>query len=203
MNSTQFAIAVRRAVLAVAAVGVAATLGACGGGSSATAPPPSASSPGSGDSAAPDASTPRAAAGPKECKAADLALAVVSGSGAGMSHLGVNLQFTNKSQQTCTLQGSPGVSFVSGDDGQQVGDPASRQPKSGAQRVTLTPGRHVTSELNITNAAAYPPEECKPVQARGLRVYAPDDTAAMYVEFPEQACSAPGKSMLSAAAIQG
>jgi Protein of unknown function (DUF4232) len=203
MNSTQFAIAVHRALLVVAAVGAAATLSACGGGSTAAAPPPSASSPGAGDSEAPDAGTPQAAAGPKECKAADLALAVVSGSGAGMSHLGVNLQFTNKTQQTCTLQGSPGVSFVSGDDGQQVGDPATREPKSGAKRVTVAPGRQVTSELNITNAAVYPPGECQPVQARGLRVYAPDDTAAMYVEFPEQACSAPGKSMLSVAAIQG
>jgi Protein of unknown function (DUF4232) len=202
MNSTQFSGAARRGLIVVAAVGAAAMLTACGG--SAGAPPaPLESTSVNGATSVPGSGAPPAAAGPKECKAADLALAVVSGSGAGMSHLGVNLQFTNKTQQTCTLQGSPGVSFVGGDDGQQVGDPATREPKSSSKRVTLTPGKQVTSELNITNAAVYPPEECQPVQARGLRVYAPDDTAAMYVEFPEQACSAPGTSMLSAAAVQG
>ena len=198
-----------RVLLAAAAVVVC-----CGGCGAASAPAPDLSTNPAASSPAPDSATPepeaaapQAAApqpaGPRECKAADLDLAIVQGDGAGMSHSGVNLRFTNKSSEVCTLQGSPGVSFVTGDSGQQVGEPATRAPKSSGKQVVLRPTAAIDSQLLITNAAAYDPADCKPVQARGLRVYAPDDTASMFAPFPQQTCSAPGKVLLQVGVVGG
>jgi len=156
------------------------------------------------DTTEPDTTTPGTAAPVTPgCKAADLTLALVEGDGgAGMSQNRLDLQFTNKSRNPCTLWGSPGVSFVTGDNGQQVGDPAQREDRSKGRPVTVAPGQNVKSPLRIVHAEAYPPEQCRPVQARGLRVYAPGDTAAMFIQSPQQACSAPGKSTLSVGVVQ-
>src|SRR5882757_6454182 len=183
----------------VAAVGLAG----CGG----NGPVPWAA-PSSAASAASPAAPPQAAPDTAEpvtpgCKAADLTLALVEGDGgAGMSQNRLDLQFTNMSRHPCTLWGSPGVSFVTGDNGHQVGDPAQREDRSKGRPVTLAPGQNVRSPLRIVHAEAYPPEDCRPVEARGLRVYAPGDTAAMFIQAPQQACSAPGKSTLSVGVVQ-
>jgi hypothetical protein len=40
-----------------------------------------------------------------------------------------------------------------------------------------------------------------PVQVRGLRVYAPGDIASMFVDAPQQACSALGEPTMSVGAV--
>jgi hypothetical protein len=148
--------------------------------------------------AAPTTTAAPAPAGTRDCKAADLSLALAPDEGGGgMMKQVYHLQFTNRSQSSCQLWGSPGVSFVTGDNGQQVGDPASRVERSKGKQVVIRPGATASSQLTIVKADAYPPEQCKPVDARGLRVYAPGDTASMYVDAPQQACSAAGNSTLS------
>ncbi|MDT5029508.1 MAG: hypothetical protein QOE61_5934 [Micromonosporaceae bacterium] len=128
---------------------------------------------------------------------------VTPGSGAGMSHLGVKLRFTNKSARTCQLQGSPGVSFVTGDDGRQLGEPATRAPKNTGKVVVLNPTASTDAELLVTSTGPYPPGECKPATATGLRIYAPDDTASMFAPFKQETCSAPGKVMLQVGVVGG
>jgi hypothetical protein len=49
------------------------------------------------------------------------------------------LVFTNTGGRSCTIQGFPGVSFVTGDDGHQVGEAAMRVDPKGPP-VTLKPG---------------------------------------------------------------
>lgn len=101
------------------------------------------------------------------------------------------------------LQGSPGVSFVTGADGRQLGEPATRAPRSSGKVVVLEPKRGADAALLVTSTGPYPREECKPVRAAGLRIYAPNDTAAMFTPFDQETCSAAGKVMLQVGVIGG
>lgn len=158
------------------------------------------------DTTAPDTTAPKPApatpAGTRGCNAADLSLALAGDdAGSGMMKTGYNLRFTNRSQSDCQLWGSPGVSFVTGDDGRQVGEPARRTERSQGKQVVLRPGATAASPLIITKPDAYPPERCVPIQVRGLRVYAPGDTASMFVDAPQQTCSALGEPTMSVGVV--
>lgn len=154
------------------------------------------------DTAAPKAATPAPAAGTRGCTAADLTLVLAGDDeGNGMMKSGYNLRFTNRSRSACQLWGSPGVSFVAGDDGRQIGEPASRIERNEGKQVILPPGATAASSLSITRFDAYPAERCVPVQVRGLRVYAPGDTASMFVDAPQQSCSALGEPTMSVGTV--
>jgi hypothetical protein len=154
------------------------------------------------DTAAPKPAAPAPAGGTRACKAADLTLALAGDdAGTGMMKTGYNLRFTNRSQSACQLWGSPGVSFVTGDNGRQVGEPATRIERSQGKQVVLRPGATAASPLTITKSDAYPPERCVPVQVRGLRVFAPGDTASMFVDAAQQACSGLGEPTMSVGAV--
>lgn len=205
------------AVLIAPALALACT--ACGGqgstppdlsGATSSAEPatssaatPDAPSDATPSSAAAAPATPAAPAGKPECKAADLTVKVTPGSGGGMSHVGVNLHFTNRSNHACQLQGSPGVSFVTGADGRQLGEPATRAAKSSGKVVVLVPTAATDAELLVTSTGPYDPADCKPEKAAGLRVYAPNDTASTFVPFAQDTCSAPGKVMLQVGVVGG
>jgi len=101
-----------------------------------------------------------------------------------MSQNHIGLQFRNTGSASCTLDGYPGVSWVAGDDGHQVGAAAQRQTDnsgSAEQTITLAPGALASAPLNIVDASVIPPTECKPVPVRGLRVYPPGQTAALFL----------------------
>ena len=119
-------------------------------------------------------------------------LKVTAGGGdAGAGHSFIPVVFTNSGAKPCTIAAYPGVSFVAGDDGHQVGDPAFRQSASAAT-VTLQPGQAASAALSIANVGVYDPAQCKPVAVRGLRVYPPNNTAAFFVPLSGdiQGCSA-------------
>jgi Domain of unknown function (DUF4232) len=119
-------------------------------------------------------------------------LTVTAGSGdAGAGHSFIPVVFTNSGAEPCTIAAYPGVSFVTGDDGRQVGDPATRVSAS-TPAVTLQPGQAASASLSITNPGVYDPAQCKPVAVRGLRVYPPNNTAAAFVPLSGnvQGCSA-------------
>lgn len=105
-----------------------------------------------------------------------------------MMHTNTSLVFTNTGGRTCTLQGFPGVSFVTGNSGQQVGQAASRSGSLGAA-VTLHPGDSTSAPLSITSTGPYSAADCQQVDTRGLRVYPPNETAAMFLPLPEPTCS--------------
>jgi hypothetical protein len=104
-----------------------------------------------------------------------------------MSQNHVGLQLTNIGSAACTLYGYPGVSWVAGDDGHQVGPAAARQADvtgSAEQTVTLAPGALASAPLNMVDAGVFPPAACKPVPVRGLRVYPPGERAALFFSMP-------------------
>jgi hypothetical protein len=128
-------------------------------------------------------------------------LKVTAGTGdAGAGHSFIPIVFTNVGTAACTIAAYPGVSFVTGDDGQQVGDPATRVPAS-MPAITLAPGQSASAALSITNVGMYDASQCKPVEVRGLRVYPPNNTAAAFVPLNNgvRGCSAhvPNQTPLS------
>jgi hypothetical protein len=128
-----------------------------------------------------------ASSGAPACTSADLKISLGGGAGAGMSQNHIGLQFRNSGSSPCTLYGYPGVSWVAGADGHQVGAAAQRQSDNSGnaeQAITLAPGALASAPLNIVDAAVIPPSECKPVPVRGLRVYPPGQTAALFLPLP-------------------
>ena len=99
------------------------------------------------------------------------------------------LVFTNVSASSCRLQGFPGVSFVAGADGHQVGSPAARNGNAGAP-VVLRTGLTASALLRLTDSDSYAPKACAPVPVFGYRVYPPDSTTGMFVPTSGiEACS--------------
>jgi Protein of unknown function (DUF4232) len=123
------------------------------------------------------------------CTSAELAVSPGPSQGqSGMQKADATFTLTNKGTRSCTLQGYPGVSFVTGDNGTQVGAPA-RRTEVPPQLVTLAPGAGAATVLLITNPTAYDEAECKPVDVRGLRIYPPGETAALFLEGATRTCS--------------
>jgi hypothetical protein len=101
-----------------------------------------------------------------------------------------DLEFTNLSGHTCTLNGFPFINAVSL-TGSLLGH---RAGFSGgpAHQVTLGNGQTVKAELQIVNVLNFPPSKCKQVTAAGFRVFPPNQTRAKVVPFPFGACSVNG-----------
>ncbi|RSM63998.1 DUF4232 domain-containing protein [Kibdelosporangium aridum] len=135
------------------------------------------------------------------CKSANLKLSVGDGDAAAGT-VYRNLVFTNVSSAPCTIQGFPGVSYVTGDNGQQVGEPAVRVGSKGAA-IKLAPGQSAVAPVGFTQVANYDPAVCKPTEVRGLRVYPPQETASMFVALAGTGCAGnPPGQQLSVKTIQ-
>jgi hypothetical protein len=141
----------------------------------------------------PGSSSPLAAAGDTaaasgaECKVADLSLSLNHGEGTAGTYYRA-LIFTNKGERTCTIQGFPGVSYVTGDDGHQVGQAAER---NGAKKpaVTLEPGDSAHVTIGFLDVGAFDEATCQPTKTRGLRVYPPHEYDSMFVPADGLGCA--------------
>lgn len=109
------------------------------------------------------------------------------------------LVLTNASDQECTVEGYPGVSFVDG-SGTQIGAPADRDG-SAAAVVTLAPGASATTTLQQTNARNYG-ADCGLTPASGLRVYPPGATDSLILPQEIAACSATSIVLMTVGALQ-
>ena len=191
--------AARRAVSAAAVscggVLAVALVTACG---SAGTPSASSSTPGGSRSSSPPAtpssSTPSVGSAPRipssQCPPSALRVTVNKAQGSGAAGTSyVPLDFTNISTHSCDMYGFPGVSFVTGPGGSQIGSPASRQATFGAQTVTLARGGTAHAWLGIADAGNFPAASCKPVSAHWLKVYPPDQFTALYTSFTATVCS--------------
>jgi len=127
------------------------------------------------------------ASNPAECKVADLKLSL-GGGDAAAGTVYRQLRFTNKGSRTCTIQGFPGVSYVAGDDGHQVGPAAFRDGAKG-KAISLTPGKTVFAPVGFVQVRNYDPAVCKPTSVRGLRVYPPHEYNSMFVSAPGTGCA--------------
>ena len=67
--------------------------------------------------------------------------------------------------------------------------------------ITLAPGQTAHAELQVVDAANYPPSSCGLVTAHWLKIYPPNQTAPLYVSFTAQACSKP-KTILTVQTVQ-
>lgn len=113
------------------------------------------------------------------CKVGDLQVSLGGGEGAAGTVYRM-LIFTNVVDRKCTLQGFPGVSYVAGDDGHQVGQAAFRVGKEGPL-ITLKPGMAVVAPVGFVQVHNYDPAECRPTPARGLRIYPPHAYKSKFV----------------------
>ena len=107
-----------------------------------------------------------------------------------------NLELTNLSGQTCTLNGFP---FINGVNlaGKTLGSSASFDHVSPPRVVTLANGATATAVLQIVDTGSFPPSSCKPVTAAGLQVFPPNQTRSKTVPFPFGACSRKGPVYLT------
>ncbi len=208
----------RRAGTAAVLLSTAALAAACGSAannsavSPASTPASSAAQPSA--SSAPPSTTPTTPQTPPSspavpaCPPSGLTGAVPSGEGgaaAGSAYYPLNL--TNTSGKSCYLYGYPGVSFVTGPSGSQIGAAASRNPAVTPVTVVLAPGQTAHVTVQVVDALNYSKADCKPATAHWLKIYPPGQYGALYVKFTATTCSAtlPAKlgSPLSVDAVKG
>lgn len=176
------------AELPAAAVPAAAPQTAAGGATAVTpttqprTPPSSRPSPAPIGSAG--AGTP---AGTARCPSTQLSVAVGPAEGAAGS-VTRPLVFTNTGRRPCELRGFPGVSYVTGDGGQQVG-PAAVMSGSRGPQVVLAAGGRAVAELQLVQVQNFDPAMCQPTAVRGLRVYPPGDTASLFAPLESTGCA--------------
>ncbi|WP_084504059.1 DUF4232 domain-containing protein [Actinoplanes sp. N902-109] len=175
---------------APAASGGSGAAAATGSSTAAASPGPSSrtGNPGGSDDGGPGGESPR-------CHTGDLKITDRTAEGGGAAgHHSEYLLFENITGHACSLKGYPGVSFVTGDSGEQVGSAFTRTPAD-APLIMLTPGDRVHATILIANPDNAGAADCKPVQTRGYRVYPPDETASAFVSHPGTACSAQGQAV--------
>jgi Protein of unknown function (DUF4232) len=183
----------------------AAPSSAATSGPASPATTPGASTPGAGPSSGSSAGSGLAA-----CRTSALSVSLDSdqgGGAAGSTYLPID--FTNTSGARCALYGYPGVSFVTGPGGTQIGAAATRA--SGASSVSVTLAAHATAHawLQVVEAGNYPASTCQPVTAHWLKVYPPGSTAPSYIGHSFPACSSGKATALtvmpvrSGAGVQG
>jgi Protein of unknown function (DUF4232) len=113
------------------------------------------------------------------------------------------IDFTNTSGTSCTLYGYPGVSFVTAPPYSQIGLAAKRVPTSPVKLITLAPGATANSLLQIVDALNFTPSTCNPVKAAYLRIYPPNQTAAVYLPNTSETCSKPVQTLFVSAVAAG
>jgi hypothetical protein len=121
------------------------------------------------------------------CKAADVTLSFGQGDAAAGT-VYRQLVITNSSGRKCIVQGFPGVSYVAGADGHQVGQAAVRVGTKGAA-FTLNKGDSVQADIGFVQVANFEPATCRPTATNGLRIYLPQDTASKFIADPGTGCA--------------
>ena len=165
------------------------------------APPTSTVSPGSPASTKPPASPGKpGSVGPAGCLTSGLRASLGGAQGAAGSAYQV-IVLANTSGKTCALYGYPGVSFVSGVGGAQIGAAATRDRSVAAKVVTLAPGQRGSFTLRVVNAGTLPAASCRPVSASWLKIFPPENTAALYVGYTARACAGTATAILSTRAV--
>jgi hypothetical protein len=193
---TAFARTARQLAVAAGICSVAAFAAGCG--SSPTPTPtitvtitPHAS--GTATSATP-AGTGTSTAGPGPCPTSSLGVKLGLAQGAAGSTYQV-IDFTNTSGVTCTLYGYPGVSAGNGQPLTQVGLAAAETPTPPRELVTLAPGAVANALLRIVDAGNYPAAKCGMVPTKLLRIYPPNQTVPVYLNYSTQVCAKPVQTL--------
>ena len=107
---------------------------------------------------------------------------------------------TNTSNATCTLYGYPGVSFVTGVGGAQVGLPATKDPVVTKALVTLAPNAQAAFLLGVHDVGAIP--TCKVTNVDWLRIYPPGDYDSISVQDKTQSCANSNLSIMTVSPVR-
>jgi len=142
-----------------------------------------------------------APAGPGTCLASNLKGTLGTSQGAAGT-IYTDLVLTNTSTASCTLYGYPGVSFVTGAGGSEIGAPANRNSISPVTTVTLAPGGQANVLIALTDVGVYPASQCNPVPVSWLRVYPPGDYGSVYVPYSTQTCGLSSKVVMTVSAVR-
>lgn len=199
------ATAIRRVAAAAALACSVVLLAACGSAASPaggtatktvtrTVSPPASSS-------APSPSVSSAPAGPAACVTSALSASLGQGNGAAGSTI-IPLEFRNTSSSACTLFGYPGVSFVTGPGGSQIGNSASEDSATPRQPITLAAGATAHALLQVAVAQNYPPSRCHLAKAHWLKIFPPGETAPLYLKFNSDTCTAKSIRVLAVQTVQ-
>ena len=124
-----------------------------------------------------------AATATPECRAADLAGAIIDVQGAAGSRFG-RLILVNTSARTCHTKGFIGGRFV-GDDGRALPTHVTRDHSTPARTVSIKSGAAGAVQLRWS---AVPSGSAPCTRARWLRVTPPDDTKTLRVYFGDAPC---------------
>jgi hypothetical protein len=138
---------------------------------------------------------------PRACPTSALHLSIGTGNGAAGS-VYFPIVFTNASGSACTLFGFPGVSFVTGIGGSQIGHAATRHSDAPRQTVTLAPGGVAHATLQVVQALNFPPAKCQLVTAHWLKVYPPNQTQPVFLNFTAKTCASKDVTVLNVAPVQ-
>ncbi len=101
-----------------------------------------------------------------------------------------DLTFTNAGPASCTLDGYPGVSFLTAGR-TPITAPATRADAS-LHQVTLAPGQTASAQLKTPNIGNLPKAACHRATAASLRVYPPNDTVPVFVSTRIGVCAGRG-----------
>ncbi|HRW18478.1 MAG TPA: DUF4232 domain-containing protein [Dermatophilaceae bacterium] len=190
-----YAAATRLGLLGSPAPGPAPTAGAAGS-PQATAPSVVTTVPGS---VVPSVATPSStdsSTASLRCMPGKVTLAATQRQALPGGGVQLRLTVTNTSKAACTLTGWPGVSLVGGDNGDQIGQPGDRAGGP-ARTITVRPGGTAAAAVTIASTASSP--SCAVRPARGLRVYLPDTSSALFVAVSGlSGCGDPGSPPLIA-----
>ncbi|NUU50254.1 DUF4232 domain-containing protein [Curtobacterium luteum] len=177
--------------------------GSAGSGSSGSGSSGSSSGSGSGSSGSSSSgSGSSSAAGSARCATSALAVGEEPGSGGAAGSTVFHITLENTGTTTCTLQGWPGVSFVGGGTGKQIGAAATLDRSAPHPTVTLKPGQVAVAPLKVGQAGNYSTADCSPVTPDGFRVYPPGSKTSLFLkDSGHQACRAADAPLLSVQAF--
>jgi len=151
----------------------------------APAPGATATAPSATEAAVPGQS--QAGGSPVVCNTGTLAVDLGPGDAAAGT-MYVPLRFTNKGARPCVIQGFPRVSYVTGDNGTQVGPAAQPEgPRPGW--VTIAPGGVATATLAMVQVLNFDSNACRPTAVGGLRVYPPPERVSVFVPTQGTGCA--------------
>ena len=140
--------------------------------------------------------------GVPSCATSQLTISVGGGSGGAAGSLITAVLLTNRSATACTVNGYPGVSYVAGADGHQVGSSAQRAGTPAV--VTMAPGAQAHATLRIVSYQALDRATCQPTATTGYRIYPPNQTDAAFVRQEGTSCAAttPVATLLTVSPVQ-
>jgi len=169
---------------------------------SAAAPAPSR---GSGTAAAPaPASTTAGGTASTRCATSQLTGSVADGGGGSAGATRVAIILRNTGARSCTLQGWPGVSFVGGGNGTQIGNAATLDRSTPHQTLTLRPSGEVQAVVTVRDAGDWDSATCHPRVTDGFRVIPPGSRQSLFVPATGalfESCAAPAVHQLSTSAL--